>query len=278
MTQSLSNVAVQQFRDQFQILYQAPRSIRGTTLEVHGVVGDAYKWPQMADAVMVPRGAPSSEPPGQDVDHTRITTTFNDFVLDTFTDKFQQSTVNADERSVLAKLHVKAIGRREDQEIIDALVGSGAQTIAAGGTSLTVDKLRQASSILNANNVDPEDRTILIHANELRVLLEDPEVTSTDFVTSKNLMSASVGTYMGFKFVMIGDRPREGGLPITVGLVRKCYVYNKMAMGLVFKIDPTVNINWEERKRSWAIGSDLSLGASALQAPGIVEILCDETP
>ncbi len=277
MTQSLSNVAIQMFRDQFQLLYQAPRAIRGTTLEVHGVVGDAYKWPQMGPATMQVRGAPSSEPPGQDVTHPRITTTFNDFVLDTFTDKFQQSTVNADERSALARQHVKAIGRREDQEIINALDVSGAFSIPATGTNLTVAKLRRASAILNTNNVDMEDRTILIHANNLESLLEDPEATSQDFVSVKNLMQGTINTYMGFKFITIGDRPAEGGLPIAA-LIRTCFVYNKMSMGMAFKIDPTVEINWEPRKRSWAVGSDLSLGASALQDPGIVKILCDETP
>ena len=278
MTQSLPDVAVQQFRDQFQILYQAPRAIRGTTMEKHGVVGDAYKWPQMGPATMVERGASSSEPPAQDVTHPRVTTEFRDWVLDTFTDKFDQSTVNADERSALARQHKKAIERREDQTIIDALIVSGATALPEASTDLTVDKLRAASALLNKNNVDPDDRTILIHANNLKSLLEDSEVTSSDFNTVKALVDGKLDEYMGFKFITIGDRPEEGGLPITGALIRSCFVYQRNSMGLVYKIDPIVDINWEPRKRSWAIGSDLSIGADALQAPGIVEILCNETP
>lgn len=277
MTISLDQVSVQMFQDQFQILYQAPRAIRGTTMEKHGIVGDAYKWPQMGEATMLERGAPQSDIPASDVEHPRVETTFKPWVLNTPTDKFQQAEVNADERSALARQHVKAIGRREDQTIIDALIASSATSITAGGTNLTVEKLRRASAILNTNNVDEEDRTILIHANSLEGLLEETEVTSSDFNTIKALVNGQLDTFLGFKFITIGDRPKEGGLPIS-SLIRTCFVYNRMAMGLVWQVDPSVDAVWKPEKVSWLTISHMSLGASALQDPGIVKILCDETP
>lgn len=276
MTASLNEVAVQEFRDQFQRLYQAPRQITGTTLEVHGVVGDAYKWPQMGEATMIPRGASSSAVPASDVTHPRITTNFFPFVLNTPTDRFDQAEVNADEMSSLAIQHVKAIGRREDQFVIDALDVSGANTIVAGGTNLTFAKLREASADLNAANVDMEDRTILIHANGLRSLLNEAELTNSDFNTVKTLVSGQINTFMGFKFVMIGDRPKEGGLPKT-GDIRTCFVYNKMAMGMVWQIDPQVRVVDKPELISQLTISHFSAGASALQIPGIVKIDCDET-
>jgi len=276
MTASLNQVAVQEFRDQFQILYQAPRQITGTTLEVHGVVGDAYKWPQMGPATMLPRGAPSSAIPASDVTHPRITTTFLEFVLNTPTDKFQQAEVNADEMSALAVQHIKAIGRREDQFVINAADVSSASTIVDSGTNLTVDKLREASAQLNAANVDMDDRTILIHANNLRSLLNEEEVTNSDFNTIKALVAGQLNTFMGFKFITIGDRPNEGGLPKT-GNIRTCFVYNKMAMGMVWQLDPTVEVDWKPELRSHLTISALSAGASALQDAGIVKIDCDET-
>lgn len=275
MPAPLSAVAVQMFRDQFQIKYEAPREITGTTLEVHGVVGDAYKWPQMGPAIMLPRGAPSSAIPASILDHTRVTTNFLEFVLNTPTDKFKQAEVNADEMSVLAIQHVKAIGRREDQFVIDALDNSGATTLPVDSSNLTLKKLRDASALLNKANVDKTDRTILIHANSLRSLLDEEELTSSDFNTVKTLMTGQVETFMGFKFITIGDRA-EGGLPLS-GTTRTCFVYNKMAVGMVWQLNPEVEVDWEPVLRSHLTISALSAGADALQDPGIVKIDCDES-
>lgn len=276
MTISLRDVAVQQFRDKFQLLYAAPRQIRGTTLEVRNVVGDAYKWPQMGSTPMIVRGASQSIIPASDVSHPRVDTTFTDYVLNTPTDIFDQAEVNADERSMLAVRHVEAAGRREDQVVINAANASAASTILNGGTNLTVDKLREASSKLTAKNVPSTDRAIIIHANQLQSLLQDPEATSQDFVSVKNLMNGSINTYMGFKFITIGDRPDEGGLPLAAG-IRTCFVYNKMAMGVVWKINPTISVTFSDERVSWLTISRMSLGGNALQDDGIVKIECDES-
>lgn len=276
MTISLRDVAVQQFRDKFQLLYAAPRQIRGTTLEVRNVVGDAYKWPQMGSTPMILRGASQAIIPASDVSHPRIDTTFEDYVLNTPTDIFDQAEVNADERSMLAVRHVEAAGRREDQIVINAANASAASTILNGGTNLTVDKLREASSKLTAKNVPSSDRAIIIHANQLQSLLQDPEATSQDFVSVKNLMNGSINTYMGFKFITIGDRPDEGGLPLA-GAIRTCFVYNKMAMGVVWKINPTISVTFSDERVSWLTISRMSLGGNALQDDGIVKIDCDES-
>lgn len=275
MPAPLSAVSVQMFRDQFQIKYQAPREITGTTMEKRGVIGDAYKWPQMAAAIMLPRGAPSSAIPASILDHTRITTTFDEWVLNTPTDQFKQAEVNADEMSVLAVQHVKAIGRREDQTLIDSLDASAAATEPTNATNLTLEKLINVSKLLNTNNVDKSERTILIHANSLGSLLEDSTITSSDFNTVKLLMAGDIDTFMGFKFITIGDR-EEGGLPKT-GDIRTCFAYNKQAVGMAWQIEGEVEVDWEPVLRSHLTISALSLGASALQLPGIVKIDCDET-
>ena len=276
MTISLRDVAVQQFRDKFQLLYAAPRAIRGTTLEVRGVVGDAYLWPQMGSTPMIDRGASQSIIPASDVSHTRITTTFGDFVLKLPTDIFDQAEVNADERSMLAVRHVEAAGRREDQEIINAANASAGTLLPDAGTNLTVAKLRAASKVLNKNNVPLKDRTILIHAEQLESLLTQTEVTSSDFAVVKALVDGQVNSYMGFKFVTLGDREDEGGLPL-VGNIRTCFVYHKTAMGAVWKLNPTMQVEWSLERVSWLSVSFMSLGASALQKEGIVKIDCDET-
>lgn len=276
MTASLRDVAIQQFRDKFQLLYAAKREVTDTTLEVRNVIGDAYKWPQMGSTPMILRGASSSIIPASDVSHPRIDTTFDNFVLNTPTDIFDQAEVNADERSMLAIRHVEAAGRRQDQFVIDALNASSAVTIVDGGTNLTVEKLREAANNLNTQNVPKADRTILIHADQLDSLLGETEVTSSDFNVIKALVQGDINTFLGFKFIVLGNRDDEGGLPKT-GNIRTCFVYHKMAVGMAWSLNPMINVTWENLLQSWVAISRLRAGASALQDFGIVKIDCDET-
>lgn len=276
MTQSLTNVAIQQFRDSFIFEYAAVRQLAGTTMEVRGVVGDAYKWPEIGSAPMVPRGAAQSLIPASDVSHTQITTTFNDFVLNLPTDIFQQAAVNANERSALARRHAEAAGRREDQFAIAALVASSGTLVPDGGTNLTVAKLRSAAAILNRNNVPFQNRFIVIHANNLEALLSETEVTSSDFNTVKALVQGELNTFLGFRFITIGNRPDEGGLPIAAN-IRTTFAWHQNSMGQVWRLDPNINVEWSVERQSWLSVSRLSGGSSALLDEGIVKIACDES-
>jgi hypothetical protein len=282
MTTSLTNVAIQQFEDQFIIEFQGRRTIEGAVQVRNGVIGDAYKWPKIGPAIMELRGAPQSIIPASDVTHTQITTTFEDRILNTPTDIFQQAQVNASERQALAFDHAAAVGRRIDQIIINALAASGTtETIADGGTNLTVAKLREASFRLNNNDVDPMNRFIVATPSQQSSLLAETETTSSDFNTTRTLVNGMIDSFMGFKFFYIPDRA-EGGVPKAT-TIRKCFAWQLRAMGMAFagfeggQSNPSVTVDWDPLRQSWLTISKLRAGASALQAPGIVEIDCDES-
>lgn len=282
MTTSLTNVAIQQFEDQFIIEFQGRRTIEGAVQVRNGVIGDAYKWPKIGPAVMELRGAPQSLIPASDVTHTQVTTTFEDRVLNTPTDIFQQAQVNASERQALAFDHAAAVGRRIDQIIINALAASGTtNTIADGGTNLTVAKLIEASFQLNNQDVDPMNRFIVATPSQQASLLNETETTSTDFNTQRTLVNGMIDTFMGFKFFYIPDRT-EGGVA-KVGDIRTCQAWQMRAVGMAFagfeggQANPSVTIDWDAPRQSWLTISKLRAGASVLQAPGVVDIACDET-
>ena len=66
------------------------------------------------------------------------------------------------------------IARQEDQIGIDALVASGTtNTIAAGTTNLTVDKIREAGKFLDKNNVPMKERFFAAHADQKESLLSE---------------------------------------------------------------------------------------------------------
>ena len=106
----------------------------------------------------------------------------SDFNAAEYSDVFHQAKVNFDERSELVQVVSKAIGRRMDQLIIDALdAESSPSTVAntvvttgsATASNLNVGKLIAAKKAMDAKNVPFDDRHIVIHANSLSGLLGD---------------------------------------------------------------------------------------------------------
>lgn len=293
MSASLRNVAVQQFRDQFELEYQARQKLMNTTQVIRGAVGDAYKWPIMGPAVMLDRGADQSIIPSSDVTHTQITTTFKDKVLNTPTDIFAQATVNASERQVLASNHAAAVGRAEDQFKIDemeiARIATTITTVPDGATNLPLEKLLEAAYELNQNSVDTNMRFIAIGASQVRSLLNDTNVTSADYNVVKVLMNGEIATFVGFQIFMIPDQyitiagtpTKVYGLP-KVGDIRYCFSWQQRAMGAVYKgyegqANPSVTVDWDPLRQSWLTISKLSMGSSVLLPEGVVAVACDET-
>lgn len=277
---SLSNVAVQQFNDTFTNEYQAAAMLGNTTQSIYNCFGDAFKWPIQGHAVMLPRGAFQSLVPSSDVNYSQITTTFDPYVLNLPVDVFQEKEINRqiDVLTQLGSVHAKSAGRREDQIIIDALNAStppAANVIADGGTNLSVEKLLEASAVLDNANVNPEDRFLAISANQLQALLAEDKTTSSLYVTDRNLESGRLMSFLGFNIYTLGERT-EGGLPLA-GAIRTCFAWQRQAVGRAYSITPTTEVDWSAAHQSWLTISRMCLGASALLDGGIVKIGCDES-
>jgi hypothetical protein len=148
-----------------------------------------------------------------------------------------------------------------------------ATTIGGAGTNMNIEKLIEAKKLLDANNVPSEGRCMIIHANNLAGMLGETEITSSDFATVKALVSGEVDTFMGFKFVTLGDRD-EGGLPLPS--TRTCFAFHKDAMGMGIGMNQKSEINYVPEKTSFLVSSMFSAGAVAIDDEGIVKISCTE--
>lgn len=224
-----------------------------------------------------------------DISHGRQTANLENWNAPEYTDIFDAAEVNFDEKQELAKTIAKALGRREDQIIMDVMIagtysttpGSDPDTgydIVAGATNLTVTKLREAAMRgLTDRNVDDEDRTLICTASGVEALLADPEVTSSDFNVLKALVSGTLEqtTYMGFTIVIIGSR-QEGGLPLAGNIVTS-FAYHREAVGYAVGIDMMTRIDWVAQKTSWLANGMLKSGAVIRENAGIVRIAYDQT-
>jgi hypothetical protein len=280
MAVGLSNAYVQLFDAEVKQAYQAKSQLVGATRMRRGVEGEVVKFPKVGKGSATLR-VPQTDVTPLNVSFSQVTATLQDWNAAEYSDIFMQAKVNFDERQELVQVLSSAIGRRQDQLIIDALTASStsltvSNDIGGTDTNLNVAKLREAKKLLDQNNVPPMDRHMVIHANSLASLLSETSVTSSDFNTVKALVSGEVDTFLGFKFHVLGDRS-EGGLAIDGSLDRTVWAFHKQAMGYAEGIAPRTEINYIPEKTSYLVNTVLSAAAVAIDAEGIVQLTCRES-
>ncbi len=283
MSTNLSPAFVQLFEAEVHQAYQGAAVLRGAARTRTGVVGDTVKFPKVG------KGSASVRVPQTDVtpinaSFSQVSVSMTDYVAAEYSDIFNQQKVNFDERQELAQVVGNAIGRREDQIIIDALdAASAGSTVAktvvtsgsAAASNLNVGKIIAAKKALDAKNVPPTDRHFVIHANNLAGLLGDERAVSGDYQTLRALVSGEINTMMGFRFHVIGDRD-EDGLPLSTN-DRTTFAFHRSALGVGVGIAPKTEINYIPEKTSFLVTAMLSMGAGAIDTDGIVDVICDES-
>ena len=181
-----------------------------------------------------------------------------------------------------------ALGRAMDSLIITAALGAALtgengststafdtanQQIVVGAAGLTVAKLRTAKKKLMANEVDVENDPLYcaVTAVQLDNLLGTTEVTSSDYNTVKALVSGSVDTFMGFKFIHTELLGLDGSSD------RRCIAWAKSGMHLGIWNDITTKIS-ERADKSYATQVYVkgTFGATRVEEGKVVEIICDE--
>jgi len=287
MSKNLTNAAVQEFDSEVKHEYQGMKTLRECVTVRTGVTGDAYKFTRMGKGLANQKASQADVTP-MDIAHDRQTASLANWNAPEYTDIFDQAEVNFDEKAELAQTIAKAIGRREDQIIIDELAGGSGfswQTSNDGdpdtgfsatvATNFTLTEMRTAKAHLDDIESDSDGRFFCMRTAALQQLLEDTTVTSSDYNTVKALVSGELDTYLGFKIKTIGTRT-EGGLP-GAAAVRQAFAWQKASIGIAIGIDMKTTIDWVAQKTSWLANGMYKAGAVAREPQGIVRIIYNET-
>jgi len=287
MSKNLTNAAVIEFDSEVKHEYQGMKTLRECVTVRTGVTGESYKFTRMGKGLANQKASQADVTP-MDISHARQTATLTNWNAPEYTDIFDQAEVNFDEKSELAQTIAKAIGRREDQIIIDSML-SGTITYSASptdaDTAKTIDisgtrnfdlaAIQSAAAWYDEIEAPHEERYLCLRAAALQELLSDTTVTSTDFNTVRALVNGQLDTFMGFKFKVIGTRS-EGGLP-GVAADRIAYTWHKAAIGIAIGIDMKTTIDWVAQKTSWLANGIYKAGAVVREPQGIAQIIYDET-
>jgi len=277
MANNVSTAFVDLFDSEVKQAYQAESMLRGTMRTRTGVAGNTVKFPTIGKGVATLR-VPQTDVTPLNVTYGQVTATMEDYIAAEYSDIFQQSHINFDERSELVQVVSKSIARRMDQIMIDALnaatgTSTVATTIGGAGTNMNIEKLRATAKAMNEKNVPADGRHLLMHASQLDALLGETEVTSSDFASVKALVQGEIDTFMGFKILTMGDRD-EGGIPKPS--TRTCFAWHKDSMGYAESMSQKTEVNYVPQKTSFLVASMFSAGSVAIDAEGIVKISCTE--
>jgi hypothetical protein len=191
----------------------------------------------------------------------------SDFYAPEYIDKLDELKTNINERQAVAQSAAAALGRKTD-ELIYTAMDAGASSTQIHDTSSAIEIADILSLFETMGVADvPEDgqRYLAMHPKGYADLFAITQFASSDFVGEQNLPFAGGMTmkeFMGFKVFSTSA--------VTAG---KNMAYHTSAVGLGINAEVATEVNYVAEKASHLANSMMSMGAVAIDANGIYEVL-----
>jgi len=276
MSRNLTANEQASFDSRVKAAYELGGLLRSTVEIADNIVGSTHRFHLMGKGLATKRIDQTDVVP-MNIVHGNATATLEDWNAAEYTGIFNQQKVPYKEQDKLATVIANAIGRREDQLILDALDAAAttltvATSVGGAATGLNTAKMRRAAMLMNRAGVPrmKGERTFVISAEGLENLLGDPDANTIDKNNIKTLYDGEISHWLGFEIVVMEDRA-EGGLP-KVGNIRTNFAYHRPAIGLAVGINMRTEVNYIPVKTSYLANGIFSAGAVAIDPTGIVEI------
>lgn len=274
-----TNAAINSYDTEVKLAYQAGASALRSRVRVKtGIKGYSHYFQKMGAGVAGQHTSHELITPA-DYAHTKVQCTLSNWRIGDYTDLFDEAETTIDERADLAKSNAYALGRAEDQLIIDALdaatslAGTVDEDVGGTNSPINADKLRRAKRYLIQRQVAGGDHTLVINAIGMEGALAETEVTSSDYQTMKALVNGEMNgkQTFGFHWVVLEDRA-EGGLPLGSSNIRLCFAFDRNAVGLANGIEPTTRVDFIPERASWLSQGMLKAGSVVIDSLGVVEV------
>jgi len=225
--------------------YQGKMKLRGAVRVKTGVKGSTHEFPVINKGVATPR-IPQTDVTPMNVTHGKATATLEDWNAADYSDVYDLSKLNFDERQELVDTATMAIGRRLDQLIIDAMDAGANSTQVSddlGGTNsgLNLEKILRAKRLMDDQGVPNDGKRHL-----------------------------AVSAYIH----MIESRD-EGGLSVSTN-IRKNFAFHQDAVGLAVGLDIRTEVNYIPEKTSTLVNAIFSAGSVVIDDNGVYEVLTYE--
>lgn len=277
MSTQITTAMVEQYKSNVLMLSQQKGSKLRASVRTEMVTGKNAFFERIGAVDMVDATSRHDDTPQIDTPHSRRRVSLTTSRWADLIDNADKVRTLIDPQSPYAMNAAWAAGRKMDAVIVSALFGNAyageaggttvalpsAQKIAAASAGLTIAKLISAKEILLEADVDMDMGVYcVIEPAGLTDLLSTTQITSVDYNTVKALVSGSIDTFMGFKFIVTNQ--------MTAG---KAAVYAKQAIALAIGAEPSVRISERADKNySTQVFVEMDIGATRVEDEGVVEI------
>lgn len=255
-----------------------------------------------------------SSTPQLDTPHSRRMVTMNDYEWADMIDDQDKIRMLMDPTSPYAQAAMWALGRSQDDVIVAAGLGTaysgedGATSVIlpatqyvgainAGATAvsnLNIGTLIRVKSKFGVNDVDESiPLHIAVSQSQIDSLLNDTQITSSDYATVKALVKGEVDSFMGFKFHRLQRLPTAGAggflasIATGTGVVtlstgngnntRRCLAWAEDGILLSSGQEIKGRISERDDKSySTQVYASMSIGAVRMEEEKVVAVLCTE--
>lgn len=292
MSIQITTAFVEQYSANVMHLSQQKGSRLRSAVSSETVTGKNAFFEQIGATAARVRPSRHADTPQIDTPHARRRVSLVDYDWADLIDNEDRVRMLIDPTSPYAQAAGFAMGRAMDQLIIDAADGTaftgvdGSTSTAfdsnnavgvqvgispAADTGLNVGKLRAAKEILDANEVDPEEsRFIVLNAKQLKNLLAETEVTSSDFNVVKALVQGEVDTFMGFKFI------RTELIGVDGNSDQKVLFFGQDGIKLAVGSNPVARISERaDKNHATQVFYSMCIGATRMEEKKVGYIICD---
>ncbi len=276
MSTTIDQAFIKQFEREVHEAYQRQGSkLRNTVRTISNVNGSSAVFQKVGKGTASTKSTHGMVPV-MNLDHSAIEVMLQDYYAGDWVDRLDELKTNIDERQVIANAGANALGRKTDEQIINALSNASTHAIADGNVGLTKDKILTAFETFGENDV-PDDgmRFCIVGWKQWSDLLSIDEFVNADYIGHEELPFATITQakmFLGTIFIP------HSGLPVDGEDIRSCFYYHKTAVGHAAASDVQTDISWHGDRAAHFVNNMMSQGAGLIDESGIVTIACDETP
>lgn len=293
---------MEQYSANVEFLAQQMDSRLASRVRVESQRGKSRFYEQVGPATAVRVTSRHEDTPRLDTNHQRRATYLNQYVASDLIDQLDEVELLISTSSAYATNFAMAFNRAKDLEVITAATGTAyADTgggngvvssvvlptaqkiavtyIAGGGTGsnsgLTLAKVIGAKSLLNRAEYPEGSKLYFVHRQQQLDNLLNNVTQVQDIHTNsvKALVAGEVNYFMGFEFVRTQLLTSTGTPAIAIN-----FAYVESALLLAIGQDAMGRISERgDKNYSTQVFYSMSIGATRMQEPLVVQISCDET-
>jgi hypothetical protein len=263
-----------------QLAQQKYSKLIGTVYQKPNVRGKTFFQDQIGAWSMSVKGGRNVETPNNDPALDRRMGTMVDYHDARLLDRGDELRTISDPRSAYTIAAASALGRKIDDVILAALLGSasygetGSSTQTVGNVTtattgyLYLSNIAAVKKVLDDNDVEEEDRFFIITPTALSNMLQQSTLTSADYAAVKALVRGEIDSFMGFKWI---SSTRISAYTGTYANSISGIAFHKYGLCLAMADAPMVRTDERsDLSYSWQVYYELNIGAVRLEEARVV--------